>query len=409
MDALKLVIVGHVDHGKSTLIGRLLYDTGSLAADKMAEVREASRSLGRKTEFAFVLDHLREEREQGITIDTAQTFFRTKKREYVIIDAPGHRAFARNMITGASQAQAAVLIVDVQQGVQEQTKRHAYILALLGIEQLIVVLNKMDAIAFKEERFNEVKAEVGRFLDSIKIKTALYIPISAIEGDNVARKSQHMPWYNGLNILESLDSLKNPISTEDRALVFPVQDVYKMDGKRIAVGRIEAGRLKKGAGIKILPQGEIAKIESIEKFLEKIDEAGPEECIGITTAEPVFWERGNIICEPLKEPSLVDAVGANVFWMSKEDLKRGQGLSLKCATQKISCKIEKIVQRIDSSTLDVIEEDAERLKCLEVGEVIIRTKKPIVLEGFSQLKELGRFVLVKDENTCAGGIITRII
>ena len=408
MEQLKFIIVGHVDHGKSTLIGRLFFDTESLLPDKIAEIKKASKNLGRETEFAFLLDHLQEEREQGITIDTAQTFFKTEKREYVIIDAPGHREFVKNMITGASQAEAAILIVDVNQGIQEQTRRHAYILAMLGLKQVVVILNKMDLAGFSEKRFNQVKEEIEKFLNSIDIRAKSYIPISSTKGDNVARKSKKMGWFNGPTVLESLDSLENKISAENRALIFPVQDVYKVDTKRIIVGRIEAGIVKKGQSIRILPQGKITKVKSIEKFLESKDTCRAGESIGIVTGEPVFLERGNIICEPEHQPPLVDRFCANVFWMAREDFNRHKSLILRCATQEVFCHIEKIDRRMDSSTLEVIEEDADRLSFLDVGEVVIKTERPIVVKKFNELQELGRFVLVRNKNTTAGGIITAI-
>ncbi|MFV1950885.1 MAG: GTP-binding protein, partial [Nitrospinota bacterium] len=243
---LKIVIVGHVDHGKSTLIGRLFYDTDSLPPDKIEEIQRTCEELGREMEFAFLLDHLQEEREQGVTIDTAQTFFKTDTREYVIIDAPGHKEFLKNMITGASQAEAAVLIVDAMEGLQEQTKRHAYILDMLGLKQVVVVINKMDLVDFKEKRFEEVKSSLVTFLDSINIKPSSFIPISAKEGYNVAKKADIMGWYNGFTLLEALDTLNNQKSPVGKALQFPVQDVYKIGDKRILVGRIENGRIAKG-------------------------------------------------------------------------------------------------------------------------------------------------------------------
>ncbi|GAI20377.1 unnamed protein product, partial [marine sediment metagenome] len=197
MDVLSFVIVGHVDHGKSTLIGRLLYDTDSLPSDKIEEIKKVSAGQGKRTEFAYLLDHLEEERKQGITIDTTQVFFKTGKRHYVIIDAPGHVEFVKNMITGASQAEAAVLIVDVTEGVKEQTRRHSYMLSLLGLHQAVVVLNKMDLVDFSEERFNTIKKDVQKWLKSINIEPILDIPISAIKGDNIAKKSENMNWYTG--------------------------------------------------------------------------------------------------------------------------------------------------------------------------------------------------------------------
>jgi sulfate adenylyltransferase large subunit len=406
MDVLSFVIVGHVDHGKSTLIGRLLYDTDSLAPDKIEEVRKASSDQGKQTEFAYLLDHLQEERKQGITIDTTQVFFKTDKRRYVIIDAPGHVEFVKNMITGASQAEAAVLIVDVKEGVKEQTRRHSYMLSLLGLHQVIVVLNKMDLVDFSRDVFDRVRKDVEEWLKSIKISSTVYIPISAIKGDNIASKSEKMPWYSGGTFLESLDTLQNKQSPEDKALLLPIQDVYKIGDKRINAGRVESGVIEKGTEIKILPSEQITRINSIDKFLEDTDRAVAGECIGLTTADSVFLERGNVVCLPGAEPTSTNKVSANIFWMAKQDFNRTQKLNIRCATQETNCKIERINKRINSSTLEVIEEDAEVLKNLEVAEVIIKTKRPLAIRDFNDVQELGRFVLVHDENICAGGIIT---
>ena len=403
---LNFVIVGHVDHGKSTLIGRLLFDTGSVPSDRIGEIRKASEYLGKEIEFAYLLDHLEEERQQGVTIDTTQAFFKTAKRNYVIIDAPGHIEFVKNMITGASQADAAVLIVDAGEGVREQTKRHAYILSLLGIRQIIVVLNKMDLVDYKEERFNEIKKGIGEFLDSVNIDPHSYIPICATTGDNIARKSEKMIWFQGPNLLDSLDLFEEKEPAENKSLIFPVQDIYKVDNKRIAVGRVEAGVLNCGGEIKILPGGQITKINSIEKYLDKIDIAKAGQSIGITTENAVFLNRGDIICTPDQEPILTDKFKANIIWLEEQKYHKDQILSIKCATQETTCKIKQIKKRIDSSSLELIQKDSDILKNLEAGEVVIKTKKPVVIKSFNEVQELGRFVLVKDDNICAGGIIT---
>ena len=403
---LRFVIVGHVDHGKSTLIGRLLYDTDSLPLDKIEELRKSSQDLGRETEFAYLLDHLEEERQQGITIDTTQVFFKTDKREYVIIDAPGHVEFVKNMITGASQAEAAVLIVDAKEGVKEQTKRHAYILSLLGLNQVIVVINKMDLVDFGEEVFNNVKKDVEKFLDSINIKFELCVPICALEGDNVAKKSDSMGWYNGPTFIESLDTLKNREPPEDKPLIFPVQDVYKIGDKRIAAGRVEAGTIQAGQEIKVLPKHKVTTVKSIEKFLEHADRAYPGESIGIMTEDSLFLNRGAVVCALKNEPVLTDSFEASIFWMSKEEFKKDEKITIRCATQETTAKVEGINHRMDSSTLEILEQDADILKNLEVGQVVIKTKKPIVVKSFNNIKELGRFVFVRDDNICAGGIIT---
>ncbi len=406
MDVLSFVIVCHVDHGKLTMIGRLLYDTDSLPPDKIEEVQKASAKAGKETEFAYLLDHLEEERKQGITIDTTQVFFKTPKRRYVLIDTPGHVEFVKNMITGASQAEAAVLIIDVVEGVKEQTKRHSYMLSLLGLHQAVVVLNKMDLVDFSRQRFNTVKKDVQEWLKSIDIKPFFFIPISAIKGDNIAKKSENMNWYTGPMFLESLDTLQNKQLPEDKPLLLPIQDVYKVGDKRINVGRVESGFIAKGTEIKILPTGQTTSVNSIEKFLKDTDKAVASECIGITTADSVFLDRGNIVCLPGAEPTLTDSIPANIFWMTKQDFVKGQKLTMRCATQETSCKIESINKRIDSSTLEIIKENAKVIKNLEVAEVIIKTKKPVAIKDFNDVQELGRFVLVQNENICAGGIIT---
>lgn len=405
MDVLSFVIVGHVDHGKSTLIGRLLFDTGSLPSDKIAEIKKASEGQGRRTEFAYLLDHLQEERKQGITIDTTQVFFNTDKRQYVIIDAPGHVEFVKNMITGASQAEAAVLIVDAAEGVQEQTRRHSYMLALLGLKQVIVLVNKMDLVEYKQGRFEEVRSDVTDFLKSIGIESEIFIPASAIDGDNIATGSEKMNWYEGPTFLESLDTLTNRESAENKSLLFPVQDVYKVEDKRINVGRVEAGVIETGQQIKILPGGQVTKVKTIEKFMEDVNRCVASECIGITTEDSVFLERGNLVCMPGSEPVVTDTIKANIFWMSPKELRKGEKLILRCATQETNCKIESIDKRINSSDLEVIAEGSDVIKNLEVAEVTIKTKRPVAVKNFNEVQELGRFVLVRHENICAGGIV----
>jgi sulfate adenylyltransferase large subunit len=406
MDVLSFVIVGHVDHGKSTLIGRLLYDTDSLPPDKIQEMQKASAGKGKQTEFAYLLDHLEEEREQGITIDTTQVFFKTSKRHYVIIDAPGHVEFVKNMITGASQAEAAVLIIDVAEGVREQTKRHSYMLSLLGLHQVVAVLNKMDLVDFSQEHFDAVSENAKEWLNSIGIEPILYIPISAIRGDNITAKSDSMSWYTGPTFLESLDSLRNAQPPEDKALIFPVQDVYKVNGNRITAGRIEAGVLHSQQLIKIMPGGQTTKIRSIEKFPSQTNTAVAGESIGVTTEDPLFLSRGNVICTPGAEPALTDQFDATIFWMSKSEFKKDSKITIRCATQETTAKVEKIKKRIDSSTLDIIEQNAETLKNLEVAQVTIKSKTPVVIKSFNDVRELGRFVFVEGDSICAGGIIT---
>lgn len=401
---LKFVIVGHVDHGKSTFIGRLLHDTNSLSPDRMEEVRKASEGLGRDTEFAYLLDHLEEERQQGITIDTTQVFFKSLLRDYVIIDAPGHVEFVKNMITGASQAEAALLIIDVAEGIQEQTKRHAYLLSLLGIKNIIVIMNKMDLVNYDAKKFNSLIGEALKFLEGIGIRPKEWIPVSALKGDNIAKRSFAMSWYKGPSVIEALDDLPSSSSDIEKSLIFPVQDIYRIGDRRIYVGRVESGRISKDEKIKVLPSGQRTVVKSIEKFCEEPIFAGASECVGITTTTPAFIDRGDIISSG-KEPIVTDVVKADLFWLSKKPFSKDEKLAFRCATQEVSCRVEHISRRINSSTLELIEEDASGLSYLEAAEVTMRTKKPIVITTFLELEELGRFVLSRDGNICAGGII----
>jgi sulfate adenylyltransferase large subunit len=404
---LKFVIVGHVDHGKSTLIGRLLYDTNSLPEGKLEEIKQLCESLGKDIEFGYVMDHLEEERDQGITIDTAQTFFNTEKRDYVIIDAPGHVEFVKNMISGASQAEAAVLIVDAEEGVKEQTKRHAYILGMLGLSQVVAVINKMDMVDYSRERFESVKKDLLEFLSNINIKPSYVIPISAKNGDFIANKTGNMDWYKGPTLLEALDTFRTKESANNKPLRYVVQDIYSFD-KRIIAGRVESGIIRKGDKIKVLPSGEETRVKSVEEHLKNVTEAEAGKSTGITTEDKLFIDRGNVIVSLGDLPAVTNRIKANVFWMDRAPFKKGESLMFRCATQEVNCEIEKISRVINSSTLELIAEDADEIKNREVASIIIKTDKPVVVENFNKMEELGRFVLGR-EDTCAGGIITEMV
>ncbi len=406
MERMPIVIVGHVDHGKSTLIGRLLYDTDSLPPEKIKEIKNVCDSLGKEMEFGYVLDYLEEERGQGITIDTTQVFFKTPKREYAIIDAPGHVEFIKNMITGASQADAAILIVDAEEGVKEQTRRHSYILSMLGLKQVIVVMNKMDLVGYNKERYEEVKEELLKFLDSVNIKPIYVIPISAKEGDFIANKCEKLSWFEGPNVLESLDTFEKKKDSDDKPLRLPIQDVYKWD-KRILAGRISSGIIKENDEIIILPRKESTVVKSVEKYGEELTESKSGESIGITTVDKVFADRGDIIAHKDNLPFITDTFEAHVFWMDSKPLKEGQRLIFRCATQEVMCSVE-IKRLIDSSTLEVLSEDAIQMENRQVADVIIKTEKPVVIENFNNIEELGRFVLVSDFDVSAGGIISKV-
>lgn len=403
---LKLVFVGHVDHGKSTLIGRLLYDTDSMSEAKYKEIEQACKALGRDFEFGYVMDHLREERSQGVTIDTAQTFFRTDKRNYTIIDAPGHVEFVKNMITGASQAEAAILIVDVVEGVQEQTRRHAYILSMLGLEQVIVVLNKMDLVDYRRERFEEVKENLLNFLNSIGIKPSFVIPISAKKGDFVADGTGNFPWYDGPTVLGALDTFKKRAASTNKPLRLPIQDVYNFDGKRTAVGRVESGVIRSGDRILVLPSRRETTVARLVEFGKSSTEAVAGKSIGLITSDKLFLDRGDVIVHPGNLPIITDKIEGHLFWLDEEPFRSGERITFKCAAQEVMCDIE-IGEVIDSSTLEKVKEDGGKIENRQVANVLIKTAKPIVVENFNEIQELGRFVLER-KDTCAGGIITSL-
>jgi sulfate adenylyltransferase large subunit len=404
-DTLKFVIVGHVDHGKSTLIGRLLYDTGSLPDGKIEEIKKFCESLGKDIEFGYIMDNLEEERDQGITIDTAQIFFKTGRRDYVIIDAPGHVEFLKNMITGASQADAGILIVDAQEGVKEQTKRHAYLLSLLGIDQVITVINKMDLIAYEQERYEAIRKELASFMANIHINPLNTIPISAKQGDLIVNRNSHMEWYTGPTLLEALDGLKTEESDDGKPLRFMVQDVYSFD-KRIVVGRVESGTLKTGSLIKVLPSGEETRIKSLEEYGKTPTAAETGKSIGFTTEDKLFIDRGYVIADD-SPPAVTNTINANIFWMDKTPITKGKSLYLRCGTQEVPCTIQKINKVIDSSTLEVVGINAAEVKNREVAEVLIKTEKPLIVDPFNKVKATGRLVLSGD-NAMAGGIITGV-
>jgi sulfate adenylyltransferase large subunit len=400
---LKLVITGHVDHGKSTLIGRLLFDTGSLPDDKITEIRQICLALGKEFEYGYILDNLEEERDQGITIDTTQIFFSSQNRHYVIIDAPGHVEFIKNMITGASQADAAVIIIDAEEGIREQTKRHAFILGMLGIKKVIVLINKMDRIGYDQERFTSVKNACMEFINEIGLDALHIIPISASIGDNVATKSSRISWYQGPAFLEALDSFKIQSTFQKEPLRFIVQDIYNFS-KRIIAGKVVSGMLRQNDTVTVFPSGEKTQIRSLEEYLKNADSAETGKCIGITTTDKVFCDRGYVFSDPFDIPDVTRQFRANIFWMDKIPYKKGQPIIFRCSTQEVYGKITTIHTVINSSSLELMGSDVDEINNREVAQVTILTDRPVIIEPFIQTPELGRFVLVTD-NVSAGGII----
>lgn len=409
-ESLKIVVVGHVDHGKSTVIGRLLYDTKSLPEGAIERVKRISQEKGKPFEYAYLLDAFEEEQKQGITIDTTQLQFHTEQRDYVIIDAPGHKEFLKNMISGAANAEAALLIVDANEGIQEQSKRHGYILSLLGIQKVYVLINKMDLIGYSEAIYNQIKKEMHEFLGNLQVYPLKYIPVSAFWGENITLHSGKMPWYKGEPLLTALDLFEKDRGLEDKALRFPIQDVYKFDHRRIIAGRIEAGTLREGDEIVVVPGRKTTRIKTIEYWAErdktKHSQAGMS--VGITVEDEFFNQRGEMIVHKEDIPLIANTFKANIFWMGKRPLQKGQEYKLKLVTQEVECEIYSITKVVDATTLAATE-DAGQVNTNDVAEVIIRTKREICFDEFRNNPVTGRFVLVDGYEICGGGIVSGLV
>jgi sulfate adenylyltransferase subunit 1 len=404
--ALRIVIVGHVDHGKSTLIGRLFYDTGAIPAERYAEIESTCKAQGRRFEYAYLMDALQEEREQNVTIETTQTRFNSKKRGYLIIDAPGHKEFMKNMVTGASEADAAILIVDGEEGVKEQTKRHAYVLALLGIPQVIVTINKLDRVDFNRARFDKVASDTVSFLHSIGLTAKFMIPISAREGDNLVNRSEATDWYRGPTILDALDALSPASLDSKRPARMPVQDVYRWDDQRRYVGRVESGVVSKGDKVRFLPSGRVSRIRSIQRWPDaEVANASAGACIGVTLENEVYVEPGEVMAKLHHEPASAVEVHGSLFWMGRAPLAVGRKYGFKIGTADAVAEVVAVEERIDPSTLEVRERYAEKLKESEVGRVVLKLDSPIAADTFEVNPKLGRFVLVDDGVVRGGGII----
>jgi bifunctional enzyme CysN/CysC len=404
---LRVVFVGHVDHGKSTLIGRILHDTGSLPEGKIEEIKKACAAEGMGFEFAFLLDALLEEQKQNVTIDTTEIPFRTTRREYAIIDAPGHKEFLKNMITGASRADAAILVISADEGVREQSRRHAYLLSMLGIKQVIVVVNKMDLVDYSEKRFREIEQEYRKFLRELGLDARTFIPASAKEGENVARASMKMKWYCASNVLEALDLLEPHERDVDLPLRFCVQDVYRFDGQRIIAGRIETGTLRAGDQLVFSPANKSSVVATIERWnaRENNDPAVAGDSIGITLSEQIFVERGYVASHENETPIETNRFHADLFWIVREPLRVGHLYSLRLATQDVKCEVVSIERVMDSSTLESKDDGREQLERNEIGRLIIQTRGRLVIDNHDRIPNLGRFVIIDDGQICGGGTI----
>jgi len=404
---LRIVIVGHVDHGKSTLIGRIFHDTNSLPDGKVDSIRKACEEEGMEFEYAFLLDALLEEQAQNITIDTTQIPFKTDKRQYVIIDAPGHKEFLKNMITGAASADAAVLLIDAKEGIQEQSKRHAHLLSLLGIKQVAVAVNKMDLVEYRQEVYDNICANYRIFLEKLGVTPRFFIPISAKLGEAIASKSEAMPWYTGPSMVEALDSFDMPAPQTDLPLRFMLQDIYRFDERRILAGRVEAGKLRVGDEIAFWPERKRSRVKSIEHW----NAAGPVTEVeagystAITLEEQIFVERGQIASHLDTGPAEGRELHASLFWIHNEPLPVNQPVTLKLGAQTVEGRLIEVSRVLDSQTLEPVPGARPQIEKNEVADVRIRVRRPIAFDQIDRVSESGRFVVLYGKRIGGGGII----
>jgi bifunctional enzyme CysN/CysC len=407
---MQIVIGGHVDHGKSTVIGRLLADTGSLPQGKLEAVRALCERTARPFEYAFLLDALKDEQAQGITIDSARVFFKTPKRDYIILDAPGHIEFLKNMVTGASRAEAALLVIDAKEGIQENSRRHGYMMAMLGIRQFTVLVNKMDLVDYDRAVFDCIAADYSAFLAEIGLQPTGFIPIAARDGEGLARRSARLTWYHGPTVLEALDAFRPEPSLADKPLRMPVQDVYKFtlenDDRRIVAGTIETGRLTVGDEVVFFPSGKRSRVKTIEAFNRApADTASAGQATGFTLQEQVYVTRGEVAALATEtRPHVATRLRVSLFWLGKEPMVRGKHYHLKLGTAKIPMQLEEIHRVIDASTLAVAEGKA-RIERHDVAECTLRLRRPVAVDLPDEVAVTGRFVVVDDYEIRGGGIV----
>jgi len=402
-DVPKIVIVGHVDHGKSSFIGRLLYDIKEIQKEKYEELKKASKKRGVEFEFAFLLDALQDERDQGITIDTTRIFFKTKKRKYVFIDAPGHKELIRNMITGAASADIAILIIDVNEGIKQQTKKHSYLLKLLGFDKVIILYNKMDKIDYSESKFLNIKSKLESFLSKIGIKSHSSIPISSMKGDNIAMFSKKTEWYTGSSFVEIIDKYKIKENNNSEFIRFPVQDIYKLGDKRIIVGRIESGKIKIGTKLIFLPSNESVNVKTLEVWPKAKKEYEFGDCIGITLSDQIFVDKGNMASDVNNPPKLTNRFESRLFWLSKEKISFNKKYLMKINTGEYEVSINKIKHIVDIESLT--EKNKENVEKNDICEVVIHSSELIPMDDYSFNKSTSRFCLLDEKEIVAGGLV----
>jgi elongation factor 1-alpha len=419
---INLVFVGHVDHGKSTTVGRLLYDSGSVDEMTMRKLKEKAQELGKSGfEFAFVMDNLKEERERGVTIDLAHKKFDTAKYYFTIIDAPGHRDFIKNMITGASQADAAVIVVSANpgDGVQAQTKEHIFLCKTLGVAQLIIAINKMDMAKYDQKRFEEVKAEVTKLLKSVGYKPddIPFLPLASFPGDNVAKKSPNLPWYTGKTLLETLDTLKAPEKPTNLPLRLPIQDVYNITGIGVVpVGRVETGVMKVGQKIIVLPardgKGIGGEVKSIEMHHEAIQEAEPGDNVGFNVRGIAKKDinRGDVLGPEDRPPTVATEFTARIVVINHPTvITAGYTPVFHIHTAQIACTITEIVSKLNPATGEVLQQKPDMIKNGDAAVIKVKPVQPLCIEKMSDIPQMARFAVRDSGATVAAGMCIDLV
>lgn len=420
LERMHIVITGHVDHGKSTLVGRLLADTHSLPQGKLESVRASCAKNARPFEYSMLLDALEDEQKQGITIDSARIFFKSTRREYVIIDAPGHIEFLRNMLSGASRAEAAVLVIDAKDGVAENSKRHGMLLSMLGISQVIVVINKLDLFGFAQDVFENIKNEYLDFLATLNVVPVCVIPISAREGDNVATQSPQMAWYHGGSLLQNLDLLSNKNDSDNRTFLLPLQDVYRFsnegDERRIYAGTVVSGSVEVGDSVLFLPSQKSATIERFEVWNAPQKQTITwHEAVGISLREDIYVKPGEVmVCKAQWEKSsflqTATQIRVNLIWLGRNPLCKNKQYLLKLGSAKVKAELVCVERVLEAGSEESIAlHNAHELLRNQAGTVVLRLLSPLVCARFADNQTLGRFVLVDEYDAAAGGIVLDIL
>ena len=419
LPTMNVVVVGHVDHGKSTVVGRLLHDTGVLPHGKIEQVRSNCERSGKPFEYAFLIDALQDEQAQGITIDAARVFFRSGKRRYIIIDAPGHIEFLKNMISGAARAEAAILVIDASEGVRENSRRHGFMAAMLGIRQLLVVVNKMDLVDYDEAVFTAIRDEYETFLGEIQVEPRGFIPVSGRHGDNLVAGSERTPWYDGAALLEQIDAFASAGAETAQALRLPVQDVYKFpvrgDDARIIAGTVATGSVRVGDAVEFLPSRKRARVRSVEGFrVASREQAAAGMATGVTLTEELYVRPGELMYRVgERAPEVGTTFRCNLFWLGRNPLVPGKRYRLKLATTRVGVHVKEIVQVLDAATLEHSESDAHKghVGRHEVAECVLETQNPIAFDlGLgAEFAATGRFVLVDEYEIAGGGIVTEYV